>query len=154
MVPVLDVKGSWESMFGNCYFVRDCKGYKHGPVACRSNLQLFEMRMRDHKARRRASVRSRAGELSEAQWLTIVKRQHGRCFDCRALTALTRGHLVPLIHAKSTHAARNIIAQCRSCNSKQRHKIHIAALQRGLVTKQEIEKWVGDFGRRLVYRPT
>jgi 5-methylcytosine-specific restriction endonuclease McrA len=73
-------------------------------------------------AKRRAAKRGASeNDFTAQQWIEM-KAEHGqRCFYCRAETALTQDHVVPLSRGGS-HTKSNIVPACQSCNSRKRTK--------------------------------
>ena len=127
--------------------------FSHRRSDCKFRLQYLSRSIAASLARRGAAVVRAGKKLDAATWREITFGQRGRCFDCGRRRLLTKGHLVPLAHRKATHRADNMIGQCQSCNSKQRMKIHVEAIRRGLVTARDVERWHGDSGKPLIYKP-
>jgi 5-methylcytosine-specific restriction endonuclease McrA len=59
-------------------------------------------------------------DLTHAQWLEIQAAQDYRCYYCgkRRKGHLTQDHIIPLSKGGS-HTLSNVVAACRSCNSKK-----------------------------------
>lgn len=80
-------------------------------------------RVKVNNQRRRAWKKGSGGVVRHDEWLEIVRRQGGRCYDCGVESKLTMGHGIPL-YVGGKHEASNIIGQCSTCNSKQGRRIH------------------------------
>jgi len=72
-------------------------------------------------ARREAQKRNAPlNDFTAAQWLEVQEAQEHRCYYCgkRSKGHLTQDHLTPLSQGGS-HTLHNVIACCRSCNSRK-----------------------------------
>jgi len=72
-----------------------------------------------YKSKRRGSI---INDFSNAQWLTQIKLQNGRCFYCKNKIDLTIDHIIP-VSKGGEHTQSNIVAACKSCNSRKGNKI-------------------------------
>lgn len=73
------------------------------------------------KARnRRARIWGVENRLTHEQWLLIQEHQHHLCYYCgtRCKGKLTQDHITPLSKG-GTHTLHNVIAACKSCNSRK-----------------------------------
>ncbi len=66
---------------------------------------------------RRLTVRS-AGTLTADEWAEIKRRSGGRCYYCKLRRPLTMDHVTPLSKG-GAHAAWNVVAACKPCNSSK-----------------------------------
>jgi 5-methylcytosine-specific restriction endonuclease McrA len=65
------------------------------------------------------------GKITLAEWNTIKKQQHFRCYWCKVKfkdEELIMDHVIPLSKG-GLHDASNIVASCQSCNSSKHDKI-------------------------------
>lgn len=77
-------------------------------------MQVINTRRR---ARKRAAI---LNDLTSAQWREIQENQKHQCAYCgkRRKGKLTQDHITPLIKG-GNHTLHNVIAVCRSCNSRK-----------------------------------
>lgn len=130
-----------------CRFCRECASRPHSPTDCEFHID-FALSMSASVAR--TARESHAGpKPSPREWDAIIRSQRGRCFDCKAEIALTRGHLVPIADG-GTNELANIIAQCRRCNSAQGVRVHPEAHRRGVALPKRERSWFEGGG---TYRP-
>jgi 5-methylcytosine-specific restriction endonuclease McrA len=87
---------------------------------------------------RKAAV---ANTLSHAQWLEIQETQDHRCWYCgkRAKGKLTQDHILSLSKG-GPHTLHNVIAACRSCNSKKNNRAPLTPVQPLLLTLAPAKK--------------
>jgi 5-methylcytosine-specific restriction endonuclease McrA len=90
--------------------------------ASHSDAEVFQTQTSDHKRRRRQLEKDAIGKHTEAEMTEILSLQMGRCFYCnRRFTdelKRSRDHILPLVLG-GTHFAWNLLAVCRSCNSRK-----------------------------------
>lgn len=82
----------------------------------------------DRASKRRSMLAGVDGHHTTAEFRAKCAAQGNACFDCKRVTALTRGHLVPISKGGPDYID-NIVGQCRSCNSKQNSRIHPSVQQ-------------------------
>ena len=62
------------------------------------------------------------GTLTADEWQMIITAQKNACAYCRrpftSKMPPTKDHIIPLIR-RGSHTAKNIVAACRSCNSRK-----------------------------------
>ena len=83
---------------------------------------LDEMLRGEHIWRRAQRLRDAAGRHTEEEFRAIVELQRGKCLYCNVVFSKgmrpSRDHVVPLSN-DGTNSADNIVAACRSCNSRR-----------------------------------
>jgi 5-methylcytosine-specific restriction endonuclease McrA len=79
-----------------------------------------EVRSERHRRRRALKRNAPVNDLTHAQWIEIQAAQAHRCCFCgkRCKGKMTQEHLTPLSKGGSNTTA-NVVAACRSCNSKK-----------------------------------
>jgi 5-methylcytosine-specific restriction endonuclease McrA len=95
------------------------------PEAIRAKEQAKRVAHPEYSATKNRNRRARMhaapiNDLTHAQWLEIQEAQDYRCYYCkkRRKGRLTQDHLTPLSKAGS-HTVHNVIAACKSCNSRK-----------------------------------
>lgn len=99
------------------YLVHKIKMNQQSAAWAKANPELAHSYANLHASRKRGAAIS---DLTAAQWLEIQEAQGHRCYYCgkRCKGKLTRDHLTPLSKG-GNHTLHNVIAVCRSCNSKK-----------------------------------
>lgn len=79
-----------------------------------------EARAMINERRRASKMEAPRNDLSHPQWVEIQELQGHRCYYCkkRCKGKLTQDHILPLSQGGS-HTLQNVIAVCRSCNSRK-----------------------------------
>ena len=83
------------------------------------NLETVRAQKRASENRRRVRRLSAGGSHSEAEWLILVMRHHGRCSYCGLSGKLERDHVVPLSRGGSD-SIENIAPACGYCNRSKK----------------------------------
>jgi 5-methylcytosine-specific restriction endonuclease McrA len=80
------------------------------------------------EARRRAKKKACGGQVTAAEWLSILTYFGHACAYCLCQCEnLTMDHIEPLSRG-GAHAAENIVPACRPCNSRKSDKVLIFAV--------------------------
>jgi 5-methylcytosine-specific restriction endonuclease McrA len=79
-----------------------------------------ELRLANEQKRRAEKHGTLHNDLTHPQWLEIQAAQNHRCYYCkkRCKGKLTQDHITPL-SASGSHTLHNVIAVCRTCNSRK-----------------------------------
>src|SRR5262252_112029 len=98
--------------------------------------QAHPEKTKEHRQRRRAAKANAViNDLTHAQWIEIQVAQDHCCQYCqkRYKGKLTQDHILPLSKGGS-HTLHNVIAACRSCNSKKHTGTVLCPVQPLLLT--------------------
>jgi 5-methylcytosine-specific restriction endonuclease McrA len=78
---------------------------------------------RNRTNRRRALKKNAVSTLTSSEWREVLAAAKGRCCYCRKkFKRLTMDHVIPLSKG-GAHSKENVVAACKSCNSRKRAKI-------------------------------
>lgn len=95
------------------WFRRIRKDSSHAATTCQANIaavvETLRQKGRANQALRKLYVSRVTGKCTELEWQQIVELQGGKCFDCKKAQELTKGHLVPIVHSKSSLNASNVV---------------------------------------------
>ena len=90
---------------------------------------------RVYLAHRRAHGLQLPGKHTVLEFAAKWKSQDRKCAYCQCdlpLTLATQDHVIPVTHEKCTNDISNIVASCKSCNSRKSNKLDVA-IQLGLI---------------------
>lgn len=73
---------------------------------------------------RRMREENAPGSHTQAEWLTLVNANEGRCEDCGRRRPPTKDHIIPLIMGGSDDIG-NIQVLCKPCNSRKARKVYL-----------------------------
>lgn len=71
--------------------------------------------------RRRAAIKATEKPMRKSDWEKLLTKQNHRCYYCGANKPLAEDHVIPL-SKNGSHSVSNIVAACKSCNSKKQNK--------------------------------
>lgn len=87
------------------------------------NPEKYRKIWRLKQQRRNARIANVAGSgITRTQWDAIIFLQSGRCWWCGYEKPLTIDHVVPIVKG-GQHDLGNIVAACKSCNSRKRDRL-------------------------------